>query len=74
MAQWSDEKTVGYGIGPRNWQGWLLVLAMILIVIGACLAATRLGDLPRWMPLVVIVLTAAGAIILSSITREGDRE
>ena len=74
MAQWSDEKNVGYGIGPRSWQGWLLILAMILVVIGACLAATRLTDLPRWMPLVVIVLTAAVAIILLSISNEGGRE
>jgi len=74
MAQWSDEKSVGYGVGPRSWQGWLLIMAMILVVIGACLAATRLTDLPRWMPLVVIVLTAALAIILSSMTREGGRE
>jgi hypothetical protein len=74
MAQWSDEKSVQYGIGPRSWQGWLLIMAMIVVVIGACLAATRLTDLPRWMPLVVIVLAAAGAIILSSMTREGERE
>src|SRR6478735_6256444 len=26
MAPWFNEKSIGYGVGPRSWQGWLLVL------------------------------------------------
>lgn len=71
MAQWFDDRRVSYGLGPKSWQGWLLMLAMILVVIGACLTATWLSDLSRWIPLIVIVLTAAIAVILLSLKSEG---
>ena len=73
MAPWFSEKSIGYGIGPRSWQGWLLMLAMILVVIVACVTAVQLPDLARWMPLIVVVLTAAGTIILLSVKSGGDR-
>jgi L-asparagine transporter-like permease len=62
----------GRGIGPRNWQGWLTTLATILVAVGAAMAATQLSDVPRWIPLIVIILTLAGIILLLSVKTEGD--
>lgn len=62
----------GRGIGPRNWQGWLTTLATILVAVGAAMAATQLSDVPRWIPLIVIILTLAGIILLLSVKSEGD--
>jgi hypothetical protein len=73
MAPWFNDKSIGYGVGPRSWQGWLLILAMILVVIIACLMAIQLPDLARWMPLIVVVLTVAGTVILLSMKSGGDR-
>ena len=36
MASWFGPKRNGYGIGPRNWQGWL---ASVLLIGGAVLDA-----------------------------------
>jgi hypothetical protein len=72
MAPWFNEKSIGYGVGPRSWQGWLLMLAMILVVIAACVTAIQLPDLARWMPLIVVALTAAGTIILLSVKSGGN--
>lgn len=73
MVPWFNEKSMGYGVGPRSWQGWLLILAMILVVIIAFLTAIQLPDLARWMPLIVVVLTVACTIILLSVKSGGDR-
>ena len=72
MAPWFNEKSIGYGVGPRSWQNWLLVLAMIFVVIAACLTAIHLPDLARWMPLIVVILTVAGTIILLSVKSGGN--
>lgn len=29
---WFGRKTVGFGIGPRTWQGWLSIVLLVLIV------------------------------------------
>jgi hypothetical protein len=72
MAPWFNEKSIGYGVGPGSWQGWLLRLAMVLVVIIACLTAIQLPDLARWMPLIVVILTVAGTLILLSVKSGGD--
>jgi FtsH-binding integral membrane protein len=69
MRQWFGPKTIGYGIGPRSWEGWLVVLVFCA---GAALIAKWLpfgshdADVMRWtawglwlaLLLVVVVLTS----------------
>jgi len=32
---WFKPKTIGYGATPTTWQGWVVTIAFVLIVLGA---------------------------------------
>jgi hypothetical protein len=33
MAQWFGPKEVGYGIGPRSWQGWAVTAVTLAAIL-----------------------------------------
>ena len=73
MAQWFGPKILGYGVGPRSWQGWLACVATI----GAILALRFLFHpqamgLPPWSRSAAIGGIAAVFLVLVRATYEDD--
>ena len=62
MAPWFGPKTVGYGIGPTGWQGWVVSVLVVAVAVGAALVMARMPAVPRWIPLAVMVLDLAGFV------------
>jgi hypothetical protein len=69
MKRWFGPKTIGYGIGPRSWEGWLAVL---VFCIGDALIAKWLpfgshdADTMRWTALGIWVLLFLAVMVLTS--------
>lgn len=36
---WFGPKRVGFGIRPQTWQGWAVVVALVLVILGISLVA-----------------------------------
>ena len=71
MAEWFAPKRYGYGSGlPISWQGWLIMAAYLILVIGAALL---FPERPLLLFAVVIPATLALVIITARTTRGGWR-
>ena len=73
MPQWFGPKRVGYGIGPRSWQGWLAcaLLAGALLGLGVLFHPDALG-LPRWTLPAAMGVAAIAFLVLTYATYEDD--
>ncbi len=71
MAEWFAPKRYGYGSGvPVAWQGWVITLGYLAIVIGA----TQLLSRNPWaMGSVIVTATAIFTIVVVKNTRGGWR-
>ena len=49
MAQWFGPKLVGYGVGPRSWQGWLATAIVLAVVIGSRFIPYAALGWPHWV-------------------------
>ena len=57
-AYWFKQKRFGYGAAPVTWQGWVLMLVYLAIVLG-CIAMSA------WrLDLAAILLVAATAVFM----------
>ena len=72
MAPWFGPKTVGYGIGPTSWQGWLVTVLVIAVAAGAALMMTRMPAVPRWVSLAIMALDLVGFIGIIAAKTESD--
>ena len=71
MAEWFAPKRYGYGSGlPISWQGWLITIAYLVVVIGA---ATFLSDEPIIFFGILVPATLALIVITARTTRGGWR-
>ena len=74
---WFGPKRAGFGISPRSWQAWLVLLAWAASLVAAnyflvpALAA-RFGAGRAPVSLLVAVLWIAGIIVVSSLTYSPD--
>jgi ABC-type Fe3+ transport system permease subunit len=71
MAPWFGPKTIGYGIGPASWQGWLVCALAVAVAAAAALVMARSPGLPRWLPLGVMVLDLAAFVGVIAFKTEG---
>jgi hypothetical protein len=70
--QWFAAKTHGYGAGlPIAWQGWVLLLGYLAVVIGGALLFAR--NRPLLFFSVVIALTVGFVWVTKQTTRGGWR-
>lgn len=71
MAEWFAPKRFGYGAGlPISWQGWLITLLYLVLVIGAALFV---ADTPIIFFGILIPATLALIIVTARTTRGGWR-
>ncbi len=71
MAEWFEPKKYGWGSGlPVTWQGWLVMLIYLLVVIGS---AVLLEDNPWAIGSVMVTATAIFLVIAARTTRGGWR-
>jgi hypothetical protein len=72
MPRWFRRKRFGYGWTPANWQGWVVTLAFVLVIIG-------LSE-PRWFTmemhdrLALILTLTVGFIALAAFTSGNDSD
>ncbi|HVZ28284.1 MAG TPA: hypothetical protein VG798_06470 [Rhizomicrobium sp.] len=59
---WFRQKTIGIGSTPNTWQGWLVTLGAVVLMIAVVLEAKDIAD-PRAQKLVA--LTGVGAIFIA---------
>ena len=70
---WFGRKAVGYGVGPRSWQGWLVTA----LVLGGIFVSYRwfhpqqLG-LPLWMRPASVIALGAIFLLVMSLTYEDE--
>jgi hypothetical protein len=72
MPKWFGPKTVGYGIGPRSWQGWVATAIVLAVVIGAQFIPYRAVGLPYWTRAVISVAAVVVYVALVCLTYEPD--
>lgn len=72
MTPWFGPKTVGYGIGPIRWQGWLVCVLAAAIAVGAAMVMTRAPGTPRWIPLAIMLLDLVVFVGILAAKTEGD--
>ena len=72
MAQWFGPKTVGYGIGPRSWQGWLATVIFFAATLGSCFVRPETLGLPHWARAAFIAILVLGYFGLIGATYESD--
>ena len=72
MAQWFGPKTIGYGFGPRSWQGWLATVVTLAVVIGSVFIPYKALGWPRWIELTILSLEAVAYVALVCLTYEPD--
>lgn len=66
---WFRAKRFGYGAGlPFKWQGWVLLLSHMALIIGLSLA---LADRPQWMIPAVLIAALAPMPIYAARTEGG---
>jgi hypothetical protein len=59
---WFKQKQFGYGATPAAWQGWLLMLAYLAIVIG-CVATVGASQVSPWgLAAAAVIFVAATAV------------
>jgi hypothetical protein len=61
---WFRPKLYGYGATPVTWQGWLLTLVYLVIVLG-CMAIVAASHVSPWgVAAAAIILAVATAILV----------
>lgn len=72
MAPWFGPKSIGYGIGPKGWQGWLACALVVLIPLGTGLVATHVRGFPRWLVIAICAVTIAVFVGILAFKTEDD--
>jgi len=49
LKGWFGPKLVGYGFGPRSWQGWLATVMLAAAFIGSRFVRPETYGLPHWV-------------------------
>ena len=47
-TSWFGPKTMGFGISPASWQGWLITLLLLAAIIGSRYVKPESFGLPHW--------------------------
>ena len=60
---WFGKKTVGWGPAPRTWQGWVVTILYLVVIILAV-------ALFRWSiyTIIIIIIAVAALLITASLT------
>lgn len=72
QTYWFGPKTIGVGIGPASWQGWLLTLAFVVFVIGAVWVSRYIPNRTVATAFDIIVPIAALAVYLWLVGKHTD--
>jgi hypothetical protein len=62
---WFGRKAVGYGVGPRSWQGWLVSAVAIAALVGHRWFQPQQFGLPPWTrPALAIAIGMAFLLVM----------
>ena len=74
MTQWFGPKRIGYGIGPRSWQGWLATALLVAAIAGVDIYfRASFPGLPHWTKAAATGGLLLAFMILIYFTYEKDR-
>jgi 4-hydroxybenzoate polyprenyltransferase len=66
---WFKPKRYGYGATPVTWQGWLVTLATIFVVMAASLLLPTIAPAAGWLWLAVLAIDALAVVALLIVSR-----
>jgi hypothetical protein len=72
MARWFGPKEIGYGVGPRSWQGWLATAVLLMVIVASRFVHFETFGLPNWTRAALIGAAVLGYLALTFFTYEGD--
>jgi uncharacterized membrane protein YccC len=66
---WFKPKRYGYGATPVTWQGWLVTLATIFVVMAVSLLLPAIAPAAGWQWLAVLAVDALAVVALLIVSR-----
>lgn len=72
MAQWFGPKTIGVGVGPRSWQGWLVTVIFLAAIVLSRFVRPEFFGLTHWTRAAFIGVLGLGCLALVVLTYEND--
>jgi hypothetical protein len=71
---WFRPKRYGYGATPTTWQGWVVTLVAVLVVIAATASLTRLSAIDPWFWVAALIDAVVIAALLTVCRQKTDGE
>ncbi len=71
---WFKPRQFGYGVTPITWQGWLVTVATLIVVIGSAMMVPLFADKTRWVFVIVPIdlLAIVALLIVSRLKTDGE--
>lgn len=65
---WFRQKRFGYGATPNTWQGWLWIIASLVLIVGTLVGAQFISDIPLRL-LMLVTVPAVIIIVMIHVAR-----
>ncbi|MHB1205614.1 MAG: hypothetical protein ACYCZX_08620 [Rhodospirillaceae bacterium] len=72
MARWFGPKRIGYGIGPRGWQGWLATAVFVAMFIGLARFRPENFGLAHWLKPALLGVVLVAYLVVAYLKYEPD--
>ncbi len=72
MARWFGPKVVGFGVGPKGWQGWAATVLLLVVLVSIRYVDFAGLGLPPWTKAAAILSVLACYLIVVYFKYEGD--
>ncbi len=71
---WFKPRRFGYGVTPITWQGWLVTVASLIVVVGSAMMVPLFADKTRWVFVIVPIdlLAVVALLIVSRLKTDGE--
>jgi hypothetical protein len=71
---WFKPRRFGYGVTPITWQGWLVTVATLIVVVGSAMMVPQFADKTRWAFIIVPIdlLAIVALLIVSRLKTDGE--
>jgi O-antigen/teichoic acid export membrane protein len=73
-THWFRPKQYGYGATPVTWQGWVITIAAVIVLVAATYSLTALSAINLWFWAVVLIdaVVIAALLVVSRQKTDGE--